>query len=278
MSSLLSSTISQIYIAASTSPEPPLPRGTAPDLITTAGPSSEPPFLAAPRQTSSPLQALVGAALPRWTHPPSPCGKLRSSPASTVHRLVVTICITGIMCIALWLPSAPPCGYYQHRRHQSFRRHEIMVICAMPVSRSAAHTCSRRCEIIVFEIIYANLIRNLFIVHRRSPDPVVGFVVMTTCQVCGSIDCSSGTASGIVFSIDMRPKFINSMVITIILLLILFAPLHPCDYIYSAVTYVLHYLCLCKLSLAIHGFYLMMLYKIKDMYNIWRMKKYTNFK
>jgi hypothetical protein len=81
-----------------------------------------------------------------------------------------------------------------------------------------------------------------------------------------------------VFSIDMLPEFINYTVITIILLLILFAPLHPCDYIYSAVTYVLQYLCLCRLSLAIHGFRLMMLYKIEDMYNIWRMEKYMNLK
>jgi hypothetical protein len=80
-----------------------------------------------------------------------------------------------------------------------------------------------------------------------------------------------------VFSIDMRPTFINYMVITIIFLLILFAPLHPYDYIYSAVTYVLHYLCLCRLSLAIHGFRLMIMYKIEDMY-IWRMEKYMNLK
>jgi hypothetical protein len=101
----------------------------------------------------------------------------------------------------------------------------------MPVSRSSVHTYSHRCEIFVFEIICANLIRNFFIVHRRSPYLLVGFPAMTVCQVCGIIDCSSGTGRGIVFSIDMRPEFINYMVISIILLLVLFAPLHHCDYI-----------------------------------------------
>jgi hypothetical protein len=41
----------------------------------------------------------------------------------------------------------------------------------------------------------------------------------------GTIDCSPSMASSIVFSIDMRPKFINYMVITIILLSILSSPL-----------------------------------------------------
>jgi hypothetical protein len=80
------------------------------------------------------------------------------------------------------------------------------------------------------------MIRNVFIVHRRSPDLPVTFEDMTTCQVCGCIDCSSGTVSGIMFSIDMRPEFKNYMVIKMLLLSILFAAL--LIYIYGVVTYI----------------------------------------
>jgi hypothetical protein len=147
------------------------------DLIAPASPSLEPPFLAAPHRTSSPLQAT------RRSHPSSlhhvgprrPCRPSLEPPflaGHTLPRLVVS-------CPPPCLYCASPCGYYLHHRY----------LCAMPVSRSAAHTCSRRCEIFVFEIICVNLIRNLFIVHHRSSDPLVGFVAMTMCQVCSSIDC-----------------------------------------------------------------------------------------
>jgi hypothetical protein len=69
------------------------------------------------------------------------------------------------------------------------------------------------------------MIRNLFIVHHQSPDLPVTFQDMTTCQVCGCVDCSSGTVSDIMFNIDMRPEFKNYMVIKMLLLLILFAAL-----------------------------------------------------
>jgi hypothetical protein len=63
---------------------------------------------------------------------------------------------------------------------------------------------------------------------------------MTMCQVCGIFDCESGTSSSIVFSIDMRPEFVNYMVINTILLSILFATF----LLYSAVTYFLQHLCI----------------------------------
>jgi hypothetical protein len=76
----------------------PFPRSTSLLALAVAAPRRSRPSSLHRIEPRHPCRPLAGAALPCWTHPPLTCGKLRPSPASTVHCLVVNVCITGLMC------------------------------------------------------------------------------------------------------------------------------------------------------------------------------------
>jgi hypothetical protein len=76
----------------------PFPRSTSPLALAVAAPRRSHSSSLHRVEPHRPCRPLAGAALPHSTHPPLPCGKLRPFPASTVHCLVVTVCIMGLMC------------------------------------------------------------------------------------------------------------------------------------------------------------------------------------